>query len=202
MTSRTEFGRRIVLGIAAALALTALAAVVVETWDYVREQFAAKLAPLIALALGAALVLLIVWFIWNLCADPTKRLAHRTRDALDYRVERARIANELERRIKALDEELQVRALAASARVHDNASRAVSNENLRKELEELKGRSEEVVRRSQSLELAKLLARYEAASLRLASAENMTAAEKAKLLANLRELLQKDAPASEIARAE
>jgi len=202
MISRTELGKRIVVGIVAVFALVVLAAVVVETWDYLREQVATKLAPIIAGALGAGLFVLIVWFVWHLCADPTKRLAHGTRDALDYRFQRARITQELERRINALDEELQVRALAASARVHENAARAVSSANLRKELEELKGRSEQVVRRSQSLQLAKLLARYEAASRRLQSAESMSSAEKARLLADLRELLEEDASAMEIARAD
>jgi len=190
MTSRTELRKRLALGVAAVFALVLVAALAFETWDYMRQQVAAKLAPLIAAALGTGLFALIVWFLWSFCADPTKRSAYKLRDAIDYRFQRARITQELERRIGALDEELQVRALAASARVHDNASRAVSNANLRKELDELKDRSEEVVRREQSLQLARRLARCEAATLRLSEAESMTSAEKATLLAYLRELLQ------------
>lgn len=190
MTSRTELRKRIALGVAAVFAAVLIAAIAFETWDYMREQVAAKLAPLIAAALGTGLFALIVWFLWNFCADPTKRAAISLRGAIDYRLQRTRLTQELERRMKAVDEELQVRALAASARVHDNASRAVSNANLRKELDELKDRSEEVVRREQSLQLARLLARYEAATLRLSEAENMTSAEKARLLADLRALLE------------
>jgi hypothetical protein len=195
MTSPTDRLRRVGLVAAAVVTIALLGVVAVETFRYVQERVATALAPILGAALGAALFLLVVWFLWHLLKDPTKRLAERTRDEIDYRVERARAQAQLERRIAALDEELQVRALSASARVHENASRAVSEARLQRELEELKARSEQVVLRAQSVEIARMLTRYEAAYHRLRASPSMTAAEKADLLADLRAQLTSESSA-------
>ena len=201
MTSRTDLRRRVALGIAALLGLAVVGVLVAATARYVHEHIATSLAPILAAALGVALFVGILYFLWHVLRDPTRRLAENTRDEIDYRVERARVKRELERRVAALDEELRVRALTASARVHESASRAVADAELRRELEELKGRSEAVVMRAQSLEVTRLIARYEAAHLKLDSSPNLTPAEKADLLEELRELLAEDPPAPPSSRS-
>ena len=181
------------LAIAAAFGLFVIAVVAIATAKYVQDHVAAALAPIMAAALGVALFVLLLYFLWHVAKDPTRRLAERTRDEIDYRFQRSRAKRELERRVAALDDELQVRALTASARVHESASRAVADAALRQELEQLKGRSEEVVMRAQSAEIERLLARYQAAHLRLDNSPHLTPAEKAQLLADLRGLLAEGA---------
>ncbi len=178
--------------VAALFALLLVGFVAVETAKFVKLSVAPALAPILGTAFALALFFAILYFLWHLLADPTKRLAEHTRDELDYRMERSRTAAELKRRIAAIEEEQRVRALTASARVHERASRAVSEGQMQLELEELKGRSERVVMRSQSAGVARMLARYEAAFFRLQNASDMTSAEKARLLEEMRGLLSED----------
>jgi hypothetical protein len=191
--------------IAALFGLVVLGVIAVETASFVKQHIASAVAPLLAAALAVALVGALVYFLWHVAADPSKRLGERTRDEIDYRVQRSRVASELQRRIAAVEEEQRIRALTATARVHERAARAVSDGKMQLELEELKGRSEQVVMRAQSADVARLLARYEAAFWKLNAAEHMSASEKARLLREMHELLAAPAapdapPRSENAR--
>ena len=83
MTSRTDLWRRVGLVIAAIFGLLVIGIVAVETAKYVQDHVAATLAPILAAALGAALFLLLLYFLWHVAKDPTRRLAERTRDEID-----------------------------------------------------------------------------------------------------------------------
>jgi hypothetical protein len=196
MTSPTDLWQRVAQVIAALFGLVVIGVLAVETAKVVQDRIATTLAPILAAALGVALFVGVVYFLWHVLKDPTRRLGERTRDEIDYRFQRSRAVHELERRADAFEEEQRIRALAASARVHESASRAVTDATLRRELEELKGRSEDVVMRSQSVVVARMLARYEAAYMKLNAAENMTSAEKAQLVEQLRDLLADESPSA------
>jgi len=179
--------------IAALFGLLILGVIAIETAKYVKLHIAPALAPLLATLFTVAASAALLFFLYRVFAGPTQRLAERTRDEIDYRYQLSRAGGELKRRIAAIEEEQRVRALTSSARVHENASRAVSEGQLHLELEELKGRSEEVVMRSQATGIARTLARYQAAFWDLKKAEHMSPTDKARLLEEMRGILADDA---------
>jgi hypothetical protein len=138
---------------------------------------------------GAGEFGVVLRFLYGAVISPVRRLVGGMRDEVDYRYRLARAESELKRRIAAIEEEHRVRALTASARVHENAARAVTDADLQLELEELRGRSERVVLRSQSTHAARMLARYQAAFFSLKEARHLTRAEKARLLEEMRGIL-------------
>ncbi len=186
-------GSRVVRIIAIVFGLVLVGIVAIETAKFVKVRVAPALAPILAAAFVLTLFAAVLYFLWHFCADPTRRLAERARDEFDYRREHRRTANELERRIAAIEEEQRVRALTATARVHESATLAVADGNMQLALEDLKHRSEQVVMSAQSVDVARMLARYEAAFFKLKNAQHMNAAEKTLLLEEMRAVLADDA---------
>jgi len=169
--------------------LVILGLIGIETARFITRSLPSGLAPLSSAVIGFAASGSLLYVLYRLLGAPTLGLARRVGDQVDYRYQRARAGSELKRRLRAIAEEDRVRALTASARVHENAARAVSEGELHVELEELKGRSEQVVMRSQSTGAARMLARYQAAFWSLKQARHMTPGEKARLLQEMRGVL-------------
>lgn len=153
---------------------------------FVREHGGPFFGVLILVAMAGFLV----YAFRELLAGPIHRRVRRVADNLEYRWQRAGAARELRRRALSIEEEQRVRMLTLSARVYEQAAEAITDGKLRLELEDLKARSERVVMRAQAHEIERFILRYQVAFTQLSSAPNLSAAEKARLIGEMRELMQ------------
>ena len=164
---------------------------------FVREPGGPFFGVLILVAMAGFLV----YAFRELLAGPIHRRVRRIADALELRWQRAGAARELRRRALSVDEEQRVRMLALSARVYEQAAKAITDGKLRRELEDLKARSERVVMRARAHEIERFILRYQIAFTQLSSAPNLSAGEKVRLIREMRELMQAELDGEDAAEA-
>lgn len=172
--------------LAAVIAVLALATPGV--FRYVDEHIAPFFGRLLLLAMGVFMVYACI----ELLGGSTHRLVRRLAERIDYFRQHRAARTELQRRVLSVEEEQRARMLSMSARIHEQAAGAIHDGKVMVELEKLRASSESVLLRAQAHEIERYVLRYEIAFTQLSNAPNMSSAEKARVIREMREQLQSE----------